>query len=187
MQSCQIPWKIMRYIYVTLICIRKFQDRFPELSVVLDWKASSSRFCMSPSLLIWQKSVEIIGCSSVLSSEVLVLEVLEFTARYLAFVKHFIAALNRHSWAGCGLKIRMLIPRFFHGKAHPGFSGELGPLRNSVWKHVRSLQGQALSEVFFCGEVFLLCCAVCFGRLLQKPGPECCFLLKNSRSLIYKF
>lgn len=33
--------------------------------------------------------------SSVLSSEVLVLEVLEFTARYLAFVKHFIAAFEQ--------------------------------------------------------------------------------------------
>lgn len=74
--------------------------------------------------------------------------------------------LNRHSWAGCGLKIRMLIPRFFRGKAHPGSNGELEPLRSSVWKHMRSLQGQALSEVFFCGEVFLLCCV--FWQIATK-------------------
>lgn len=103
MQSWQIPWRIMKCTYVTLICIRKFQNRFPELSVVSDWKAPSSQFCISSSLLCWQRSVEIIG-SSVLSSEVLVLEVLEFTARYLAFVKHFIAAFEqtflRRLWFG---------------------------------------------------------------------------------------
>lgn len=186
MQSYQILWKIMKCIYVTLICIRKCKDRFPELSVVPDWKASSSWFCFSSSLLISQRSVEITG-SSVLSSEVLVLEYWNSQQDIWLLWSILLQLLNRHSWAGCGLKIRMLIPRFFCGKAHPGSSGELGPLTSSIWKHERSLQGQTLCEVLFCGGVFSLCCAVCFGRLLQNPQPECYFLLKNSRSLIYQF
>lgn len=111
MQSWQIPWKKLKYIYVTLICIRKFQDRFPELSVVPDWKASSSQFCISSSWLIWQRSVEII---------LLFCQVKCWYWKYWNSQQDIwllwsilLQLLNRHSWAGCGLKIRMLIPRFF--------------------------------------------------------------------------
>lgn len=163
MQSCQIPWKIMRYIYVTLICIRKFQDNsqlywieklLPVGSAFLplylfdrdQWRSLAALlFCQVKCWYwkYWNSQQDIWLLWSIL-----------------------LQLLNRHSWAGCGLKIRMLIPRFFRGKAHPGSNGELGPLRSSVWKHMRSLQGQALSEVFFCGEVFLLCCV--FWQIATK-------------------
>lgn len=155
MQSCQIPWEKMKCIYVTLICIRKFQDRFP-------WTLSCTRLksffqsVLHFYLFTWQRSVEII---------LLFCQVKCWYWKYWNSQQDIwllwsilLQLLNRHSWAGCGLKIRMLIPRFFPGKPilAPVVSwGHWEVVSESMWGLCKVRPSVRCSSLLECS-----CCAV---------------------------